>query len=269
MLGLGVGIPKLVYPAPAGYVNAQSLSLDGTGDAVNPFSEADLQTTLRGSYTISMWVKVAYDSSFYLFGYTDSGSAVAGGVEFQYTYFNPSVDVITITQKLGGFNGTAIQLINPSFTDASNTWQNIVYVVSAGPDGSTAGTHTLFVNGSQIDQQNTLSKTYSDATTVTSGRGFLLGARDNNGTAESHMTGLIDEVGIWNTALPANAVTAVYNSGVPFDLTGNKGDYGASHRLNRYYRFEGTSTEIKQDSSGNNNGSVFEGDPTGSTDVPS
>jgi hypothetical protein len=84
------------------------------------------------------------------------------------------------------------------------------------------------------------------------------------------MTGQIDEVGIWSIALDADAIAAIYNSGAPFDLTKNNGNYDNANRLNRYYRFEGgDQTAMSVDRGLNGVNISLEGNPTASSEVPS
>ena len=273
MLGLGVGIPKLVYPAPvAGYVNSQSLNLDGTGDIIETnLTEAQLQTLMRGpGFTVSMWVNVAYSSSFHLFGYTDTGGFVAGTFDLRYVQIIPSLDYVLVSLKLGGSNADQLMVVNPTFTDVNNTWQHIAYSVVRGVDDSTDGTHTLYWNGSQAGTANTQPKNFSDATEVSSGRGLAIGGQNNNGTMQNNMTGLLDEVAIFAAGLDANNIAAIYNSGVPFDLTVNTGNYNSAAKLERYYRFEGsTQSDLSQDRGTAGVSCDIQGNPTTSTSVPS
>lgn len=266
MLGLGLGATKLVYVG--GYKNAQSLAFDGTGDAVDIFAEANLQSLIRGTgFSISFWFKTTYNAGFNLFGYTDTGSLVAGGFQCVYQYLNASVDVFSMVIKLGGSSGASIQLVNPTFTDSNDTWTHLTYVVTRGADASTNGTHTLYINGSQVGTAATKTKSFTDATAVTSGRGLLFGANDNNGTAASHFTGNIDEIAIFNVPIDSDSVAAIYNSGVPFDLTKNNGNYDNSDSLSRYYRFEGS--DLTEDLGLNGVACTLEGDPTADSSVPS
>ena len=61
MLGLGTSISS--YSVLGGYENLQSLEFDGTGDALDIFAEADLQTLIRGAgFSISFWFKTSNTS---------------------------------------------------------------------------------------------------------------------------------------------------------------------------------------------------------------
>lgn len=268
MLGLGTSISS--YSVLGGFENLQSLEFDGTGDALDIFAEADLQSLIRGSFSISFWFKTTYSGTFNIFGYSDTGSAVAGGFECMYQYLNAFVDVFSMFIKLGGQTGATIQLVNPSFTDSNNNWTHLAYVVTKGADNSTNGTHTLYINGSQVGTNNTKTKDFQEATEVTSGRGLFFGADNSNGVASQNFTGSMDEIAIWSVAIDSDSVAAIYNSGVPFDLTEDTGNYDNSNRLIRYYRFVGSSqSDLSEDRGLNGVALSIEGNPTASTSVPS
>tara|TARA_R110002012_G_scaffold18789_2_gene68649 strand:+ start:25 stop:840 length:816 start_codon:yes stop_codon:yes gene_type:complete len=271
MLGLGLGAGKLSYVPVAGYTNAQSLDLDGTGDYVETnYTDAALQTLIRGSFSVSMWIRAPYNASFNLFGYEDTGTSVAGKFELNYTYLNAAVDAFVASGKSSNQNWTGITSINPTATNSSNAWIHVAYTVVKGPDDSTKGTHNIYTNGSLLASAASAEKNYFEATEVTAGRGLAIGAINNNGTVSGHMTGQIDEVGIFGVALDADAVAAIYNSGVPFDLTENNGNYDNSLKLARYYRFEGTGQTALQLDRGRNEVNIsLEGNPTASSEVPS
>jgi hypothetical protein len=77
------------------------------------------------------------------------------------------------------------------------------------------------------------------------------------------MSGNIDEVAIWDSALSASDITSIYNSGVPNDIS--------SLSPVAYYRMGdndgGTGTTITDQGSGGNDGTLTNG-PTFLTDVP-
>ena len=97
-------------------------------------------------------------------------------------------------------------------------------------------------------------------------------------TASSFYTGLIDELAVWDVQLDPDAVTAIYNSGVPIDLNEDSGNYDNSGDLQGWWRMgdgtEGASGNTIHDMSGNGfdgtkSGSGGDNDtPQYSTDVP-
>ena len=225
---------------------------------------------MRGSFTISMWIRAPYDASFQLFGYGDTGGGVAGSFQLNYTYLNGSVDAFVASGKSSNSSWGTITVLNPTATNSSNAWIHVVYTVIKGADNSTDGTHNLYIDGSLLQSTNTDTKDFFEATEVTSGRGLAIGATNNNGTVSGNITGQIDEVGIWTVPLDADAIAAIYNSGAPFDLTKNNGNYDNANRLNRYYRFEGgDQTAMSVDRGLNEVNISLEGNPTASSEVPS
>jgi hypothetical protein len=79
--------------------------------------------------------------------------------------------------------------------------------------------------------------------------------------------GLLDEIAIWNSALNANAVVAIYNSGSGLDASSNSGDYTSASNLKGYWRFDENTGTTAGDLSGNNNNGTIYG-ATWNTDSP-
>lgn len=272
MLGLGASLAS--YSVLGGYENSQSLDLDGTGDFVDTnYSVADLQVLQRGSFSISMWVRAPYDASFTFFGHSDTGNLLAGSFELAFIYVNGAFQYLSASGKSSNSGWGSITLVNNALfaSGNANNWVHVVLTVAKGVDDSTNGTQTLYLNGSSVGTGATKTKDFHEATVVTSGHnGLAFGADMGPSSASGHMTGQIDEIGIWSVALDADAVTAIYNSGVPFDLTEDNGNYDNANRLNRYYRFVGsTQSDLSEDRGLNGVALTLEGNPTVSTSVPS
>ena len=260
----------------AGYVNAQSLDLDGTGDFVDAnYSNADLQTLQRGDFTVSIWIRAPYNASFNFFGYSDTGSGLAGSFDLRFLYLNSTTQAVVAEGKASNFSFGQIFLINNAkfASGNANNWIHVVYVVKKGVDNSTNGTHELFFDGSSVGSSNTRTKEFHEATVVTSGHnGLAFGADMGQSSATTHMTGQIDECAVFNVALDANAINEIYNSGVPNDLNVAGTNYTQSmvNGLQRYYRFEGSSqSDLVTDYSGEGVNATLEGDPTASSETPS
>ena len=89
-----------------------------------------------------------------------------------------------------------------------------------------------------------------------------------NGNNSAH--GNIDDVACFDVKLSDAAVAAMYNSGVPTDLTSNSGDYTNSGDLTGYWKFDETSGTSIADSSTNSNNLTLVNSPTFDTgDAPS
>jgi hypothetical protein len=91
---------------------------------------------------------------------------------------------------------------------------------------------------------------------------------DNNGVENTfigskqtgdYFDGLINEVAIWDEALDADAVTALYNSGTPLDATTDSGNYDNSGDLQGYWRNDNDTTWT--DRSTNSNDGTVAGSP--------
>lgn len=133
---------------------------------------------------------------------------------------------------------------------STGTWYHVVCTFNSSAS-------KLYLNGSLVDSGSGASATASNCGNSfqiarLSGSNLLGGAK------------LIDEVALFTSTLSASDVTAIYNSGVPTDLT--------SYSPVAWWRMGdndgGTGTTITDQGSGSNNGTLTNG-PTFSTDVPS
>mgnify|MGYP003639484646 CR=1 FL=1 len=86
----------------------------------------------------------------------------------------------------------------------------------------------LYENGS-LASQNTCTIAHDDTVWGTAKIGQA-------NTTDYYFSGNIDDVAIWDEALDADAVAAVYNSGKPFNLNNNRGNYDNSSDLLAYYK---------------------------------
>ena len=223
MLGLGIGSFSETADfggRAAGYSNAQSLDLDGTGDYIDPgFSTSTLQTLMRSDHTFSLWFRAPYNASFAVLGYNDTGNGLAPSVVINYVYASSSFDYFIITGKASNTSYGNLMAFNPTATDTPNAWVHLVHTVTKGVDNSTNGTHSLYLNGAHAATTNTRAKDFHEASVVTAGRNLAIGANNSNGSISSNITGQMDEIAIFDVALDANAVNEIYNSGVPNDLS--------------------------------------------------
>jgi hypothetical protein len=79
--------------------------------------------------------------------------------------------------------------------------------------------------------------------------------------------GRIKDAAIWDEALNSSEVAALYNSGTPFDVTSNSGDYASSANLKGYWRFAENTGTTAYDLSGNGNHGTIKG-ATCNTEAP-
>jgi hypothetical protein len=137
---------------------------------------------------------------------------------------------------------------------SDNNWHHVAVTCSQG------GSIRLYVDGSELN-----SSTAPTTTTATAMHNFIIGgALNTSGQPVGSFGGNLDEVAIFNSELSASNVTAIYNSGLPDDISSlspvgwwRNGDNDS-----------GSGTTITDQGSGGNNGTLTNG-PTFSTSVPS
>tara|TARA_R110002167_G_scaffold292257_1_gene496928 strand:- start:292 stop:1053 length:762 start_codon:yes stop_codon:yes gene_type:complete len=232
-----------------------SVVFDGTGDYIDMNDVLDLG---EEDFSISLWFKCSDTTNQRLFTkYQDANneirlatnatdkihwkvvSSVSGGNEIICNFAGGK-----------GLDGT------DGGDDLQGTWIHLC--VTADRDGNGA----IYVNG--------VTTNYGKSATALGREGDNL---DNSGKwyvgklGSNYVTGNIDEVAIWNVPLDSDAVNAVYNSGTPFDLTSDRGNYDNSSSLQGYWRMDDGSGLRVTDSVGSNDGTLTN-DAAFSTDTP-
>ena len=212
------------------YSNTYSVDLDGTNDYMVASQNSAINIT--GSVTLSAWIKLDSLGSFQGIISKRSGS----NTNYQFYIRNTNV--------LSFYEGSTV--INDSGSLTSGSWIHVAVVVN----GSSV---SFYRNGS-------LTSTGSGANVSSNTVDLTIG--EINGA--SFLNGKVDECAVFDTALSASDITAIYNSGVPYDLT--------SYSPVGWWRMgdndSGTGTTITDQGSGGSNGTLTNG-PTFSTDIPS
>jgi len=160
---------------------------------------------------------------------------------------------------------------NLYFKFTSNSDSDILNVASGMSGNDPTGWRNLMVTVAYDVGADTVIRVYNDASQVgisTSGltganqddysnsNNFFIGAYNNAGTLSGPITGNVSDWAIWNTTLDTDAITAVYNSGTPFDLTHDRGNYDNASDLVSYYKMNDGSGTTIVDSMGNSNGTL-------------
>ena len=212
------------------FINTYSVDFDGTNDYMVASQNSAINIT--GNLTLSAWIKLDSLGSFQGIISKRSGS----GTNYQFYIRNSNV--------LSFYDGSL--LVNDSVALTSGSWIHVAVVVN----GSNL---TFYRNGSASSTGLGVSVS---SNTVDLTVGEILGS--------NFLNGKVDECAVFDTALSASDITAIYNSGVPDDLT--------SYSPVGWWRMgdnnSGAGTTITDQGSGGSNGTLTNG-PTFSTDVPS
>jgi len=223
------------------FTNNYSISFDGTNDAVQIDGFASELDPELG--TMSAWVKPNTISS--------SRTIVTVGVDssnFIRLWWKDDINNVRGTLKKGGTASHAT-FTDTGFADGSD-WQHWAITWDTSASGG-KGEYKLYTDG-VLRHTVVIKGTWSGTASIADiGKHGISNA--------SYWKGNIDEVAIFNAALGASAISAIYNSGTPTDLSGEDGLIG-------YWRMEEGEAEAVEDGSLNSNAGTLENSPTWDTD---
>jgi len=265
MLGLTNKITR--YKKISAAYNKFALSFDGTDDYVD--TNASFQATFRNSFTVSCWQNSStYNSSDVLWGVADTANN-----DFIKLFQRGTHNKICFQFKSDGANHRKNE--NVASFDASSgldgAWVNWVVTVTKPETGTDKIITQIYKNGAArahaADSSFQDANTGDDMAATDIDQDLYIGSfHANTGSNTNDIDCLIDEWAIWNTALDADAVAAIYNSGVPFNLKSDKGNYDNSSNLVAYYNFNEGSGTTATDLTGGSNGTI--NNATYSTNAP-
>jgi len=173
----------------------QAFSFDGLDDYVEVANE-EVFDFGAGPFSITAWIKTSggrsFNEHFISKGEHWGGgddyilwvSSIDGHIQFQYGYANPYDD-----------------LIGSTATDDAN-W----HFVTVTQSGACSGCAKLYVDG-------VLEDTNVGRTLVNGDRTFIIGSAFGSDGNQFSFKGLVDEVSVYNRALAASEVQAIYNAG--------------------------------------------------------
>ncbi len=172
--------------------------------ASSQYVTAGNSVNLRTSFSTSAWIKrtgtLAPGSyEMYLANGLDAGNGWA-------TYIHNNSGTYEYRFLKGG-----LAVISSGISNDQNAWRHVVWVVDASARPS------LYIDGALVYSS-------SDTTAISVPTGTRHIGADNHFTlgARSYFTGYIDDIRIYNRALNANEVTAIYQAGTPrFSLKGS------------------------------------------------
>jgi len=242
-LGLGLGGGKSATSSGTSgggggaFENVTSVSFDGSDDYLLMGTSA---ISLDTNFTISAWIRPE-DASLSGYVFVAGWGNNASGQSRVLEVLNNKLSFEIYGSRVSG-----------STTLISREWVHAAVTFSGN-------NVEIFLNGTS-DGTGTLSRS-SMASSLT----FAGGTPAMTSAGFSPYTGLIDEFSVFNSVLSGSNITAIYNSGVPADIS--------SLNPVGWWRMgdgteAGSGTTIYDMSSNSNNGTLTNG-PTYSTSVPS
>jgi hypothetical protein len=236
----------IASPTASAVFNTYSVDFDGTDDYMACGTASVLNST--SSFTISMWLNFEHVTGGVVMSPFTSGTSTSNRIEFVFNNLNELRFGVN-----GSIGSCLLNISTPTDYRSTNAWHNIL--------GTYDGTNvTLFFDGSQVA---TTTTSVPSTTSSTQGNDTTIGRRTLGG-GNLYFNGLVDEVAIWDSELSASDITAIYNSGLPADLS----SLSPVHWWRMGDNDGGTGTTITDQGSGSNNGTLTNG-PTFSTTVPS
>lgn len=240
------------YDDTTAFSNNLSLSFDGSNDYVATNYKPSSSAT---ALSISYWMKsTSYSggaAAFSVEGYPDTEKS------FRFNFTPTGTFYVTVSNGSASYNNTTESATN-SPTQGINLFDGSWHHVLGTLNGQSV---KVYVDGvEEFTLTSTVTYAGGDQTYP-----YYIGML-GNGYPSYYWNGELDEVSVFETELSSSDVTAIYNSGVPTDLT--------SYSPVGWWRMGdndgGTGTTITDQGSGGNNGTLINmASPNGFvTDVP-
>ena len=223
---------------PLSWSNSYALEFDATNEAVQV--DQNYSTIYAGSFSINFWIKGdGTNHNFYIWN-TEGSNYSTGDRFWLNTHGNGYLDL--------RFRSDNNEVIWKSAYPTSNkivpldtNWHNVGITITKSATGTTASTIAVYVDGEPITVGNTTGSVTSaqQANWSETVDTFIGRLQFGDGSSMSpNDPFLIDEIGLWNTALSAANHGAIYNSGTAMNLQADSGNYNTSANLQAYFRFE-------------------------------
>lgn len=226
-----------------------------------PFStNYTTSSTFRGSYTISFWYKSADGRDSHR---TNKTIVSVGGGESSPDYLYFAINSTGLFSVLGSSNGGLfLELsLSQALADGAVDWHHIALTVTGGGGSNTV--FKIYVNGVAATTATGLALSSTNHAAFDADGGLhVAGSIDTlatnkvfPGTSIFHYD-FIDDFCLHSSALDADNVAAIYNSGTPINLLANSGNYDTSGDVVLYYKFDGEvgPNGTRLDSHGTSNG---------------
>jgi len=243
------GVPEVPAGSSTPYENTYSMEFDGVDESISTGFSYDAAVT--PNLSLSFWFKTTSTALFkFPISIKTNGGLYNSSIVMMYG------DNLLIQDRTGWNFGT-----NQSINDGN--WHNVI-VTAAYSGNTTAGTLLNMYLDGNLTPDLTSTTMDSGANSYLDGDLYM---GSFNGTGNFYDCN-VDEVAVWESILSSADITAIYNSGVPDDLSslspvgwwrmGEKGNYSG-----------GVWTLTDQGSGGNNGTSDNMEEADRVTDVPS
>jgi hypothetical protein len=223
-------------------INTYSVNFDGVNDHMAAGAISGLNSL--SEFSISMWFNGSVDNS------TGNMFGAWGAVANNNIGLAPNydLDIFYFVVRSGSAAGS-LQVNSMSTYAPSGQWNHVLVVFDNGD-------RYVYLNGVQRANDTGVAPS---TTSASCGDNVSVGQREG-----AYYKGLVDEVSTHTIALSASDATAIYNGGMPTDIS----SYSPLNWWRMGDNNGGTGTTITDQGSGSNNGTLTNG-PTFSTSVPS
>ena len=183
------------------FASTQSFSFDGVDDYFNtgatPSQLGFPSTTITDSdFSLSFWYYYDANENY------DPIIQATSGWTSGFAVFQSTTNTSSLNFWVGNYSSGALYTTQLT----SGNWYHIACVF----EGGSTHTQKIYVDGVLNN-----SVSYTTSRVIHSGQSCLIAG---NTVHNRYFNGKLDEFAIWNSALSSDAVTEIYNSGVPNDL---------------------------------------------------
>jgi len=250
------GLSETVATTPS-LLNNFSMFFDGTDDYIDAGNPSFMSFGATSPFSISGWFNRISDAP-----NDASGGVIIGQGSFTANlsgfcvFVRDSDDVLRFQIRDKDFTSEEVTISSSAITD--NVWNHFVAVRESG------SVMKLYLNGSLVATGDPESRNIDTFNLLTIG---ALDVRDTSGASRNiqrEFKGNIDEVAIWDTALSASEVSAIYNqkinSSTTLDLSYNTTDYTSANNLLAFWRMGDSRLDLFRLIDNNINGATFGSD---------
>jgi hypothetical protein len=224
-------------PTPGTFQNLYSLDFDGVDDILITTKDSSIMPT--DNLTIGCWISpstwafAGNNQDHYPVGCVASGG---WGIFFDNNYNGTVTEFKSIIRVSDTGSGSAGYLQPSAGTGFSSTLRALTgfhYIALTYDKAS--GVCSLSLDG--VEKATLSAAAGADIVYSASNVNLMFGADAASDSAgQNFFDGNIDEGSVWNKALTSAELLAVYNEGVPIDLSSNAGDYVSSSNLQGWWR---------------------------------